>query len=66
MAPDWQPIETAPLGEWVRLRFGDEDGDEDGPYVARMMEPELGWWTPDGLDFGYGFAKPTHWRPLDD
>lgn len=60
----WQPIATAPKGEWVRLKFGDDVEDEHGPYVG-ILHPDAGavWWDRMGTDYGYGAAHPTHWMP---
>jgi len=63
---DWQPIETAPRNEFVRIRFGDDEGDEDGPYIAILHdEPDAVWWDRSGTDYGYGKATPTEWRRED-
>lgn len=61
---DWQPIGTAPRNEFVQIRFGDDEGDECGPYIAILYdETDAVWWSRTGTDFNYGNDWPTEWRP---
>jgi hypothetical protein len=59
---DWQPIETAPEGEYVQLKFGEDEADDYGPFIGMKMD-HGGWWDRTGSDYDYGAAQPTHWRP---
>lgn len=55
----WQDISTAPRDmTFVVIHF--DDGDS---YVGRTSDGDY-WTDTDGLDFAYGYAKPTHWMPL--
>jgi hypothetical protein len=55
---DWQPIETAPAGQWVLTYFGQFNGPCN---VLSKMDD--GTWV-DEDDANY--ATPTHWMPLPD
>ena len=67
---DWQPIKTAPEGEWIMVygedshhvalnEMTDWDGFYDKPVRAWMSDDGC-WVHPDD-----GF-KPTHWMPLPE
>lgn len=57
LAPQWQPIETAPSGE---LLLGHEDG------MMRLIYWESGVWKQVGATIEKGWFEPTHWQPLPD
>ena len=60
---EWQPIETAPVNEFVLVFF---TRDHTMEVARRLISPDgedLGWWANDGLDF-YGADTPSHWMPL--
>ena len=62
----WLPMETVPkkFDTFVFLLMDDDD-------IVLVSNDEStntehnGWWTTDGLDLGYGFAKPLGWLPRD-
>lgn len=61
----WFEMATAPRdGTFVLLIF--EGGDIA---CAQFTESDIsyhnGWWTLDGLDFGYGWENPIGWLPRD-
>ena len=56
--PQWQPIETAPLGEMVQVLW-------DDAYVSSaVLENNYGemvWYEHGDSVLGY---RPTHWMPI--
>ena len=59
MHDDWQPIETAPVGETVWTKIHDIDGERN---IQRLKRYERGrlWFFPDGSMYVY--YTPTHWQ----
>lgn len=59
---DWQPIETAPVGEWV-LITGPACRTSARHMVARLLiHPTREW---ESADDGYRvYMNPTGWMPL--
>lgn len=64
---NWQPIETAPEGIYLRTKREGEDGENVCMY---RVWPDCGEW--EWIERGEGrttvthhsFAPPTHWMPL--
>ena len=54
--PEWQPIETAPLGVWVLVHTG------KGHFIA-FRRRDGSWFFDDGREADDSL-KPTHWMPL--
>jgi hypothetical protein len=54
----WQPIDTAPSGEWVIVYYDDPMGVSIAEY-AKNLEVWQDW---DGDLYG----TPTHWMPLPE
>lgn len=59
----WQLVETAPKDVPLLVCFEDQSC-EVARWTIDSDGHDLGWWTNDGLDFGYGSLVPTHWMPL--
>lgn len=57
----WQTIDTCPQGQFVLAYF--KDGEM---VVCRYLDNKEYWTDGDGLDFGYGHDKPTHWMALPE
>jgi hypothetical protein len=72
----WQPIETAPLGQWVLVSASKADEMGVRFYTARKEEWE--WEGEGGIHYEGPYAdgytcllsdigvEPTHWMPLPD
>lgn len=74
---EWQPIETAPVGESVLVYIPNADHYGEGVYRALLIESD--WktdkdgkhprhWQTTGLHHGRDCLSqlPTHWMPLPD
>ena len=59
----WNDMASAPRnGTKIFLVFEDDDvllASSDGP----EQDGHNNWWTPDGLDLGYGASIPVGWLP---
>ena len=56
----WKSIESAPNNKPVLVYF------KDGTMEVAILYDGLGWWTNDGLDFGYGLDIPLFWCELPE
>jgi hypothetical protein len=74
---EWQPIDTAPVGESVLIYIPNADHYGEGIYRALLIESD--WmkdgngkhprhWQTTGLHIGRDCVSqlPTHWMPLPD
>ena len=60
----WFPMKTAPdNGVYVLVIF--EDGDIALARNCGAQDGHNGWWSMDGLDFGYGSSNPVGWLPRE-
>lgn len=63
-AQQWQPIETAPSGEPVRV-YGQWEGDEFQSEGVAMRPIGNSLWFSQCCDVYTVMCQPTHWKPLD-
>lgn len=59
---EWQPADTAPIGDVVETKIDDDHGERNNALLMRGGAGGL-WFVPDGSMYVY--YRPTHWRPAN-
>lgn len=62
-SPDWQPIETAPLGQEVLLGWWDDDGLGGSNWAAEVGCASFGW-RRGSISNMSQHPHATHWQPI--